>query len=103
MKLHDLMLCQAIVQEFLRLLQIKLIFYVTGLIYAFFLIVLITHFMSLQSRVEVGKIVVSGIALSDSETPLKIWNPRTSMHGSQNLFGNTKFKELSKESKAAFA
>ena len=65
----------------------------------FFLIVLITRFMSLQSRVEVGKIVVSGIALSDSETPLKIWNPRTSIHGSQN----TKFKELSKESKAAFA
>ena len=36
MKLHDLMLCQAILQEFSRLLQIKFIFYVTGLIYAFF-------------------------------------------------------------------
>ena len=68
-----------------------------------FFFFLITRFMSLQSRVEVGKIVVSGIALSDSEIPLKIWNPRTSIHGSQNLFGNTKFKELSKQSKAAFA
>ena len=36
MKLHDLMLCQAILQEFSRLLQIKFIFYLTGVIYAFF-------------------------------------------------------------------
>ena len=36
MKLHDLMQCQAILQEFPRLLQINFIFYVTGLIYAFF-------------------------------------------------------------------
>ena len=36
MKLHNLVLCQVILQEFSRLLQIKFIFYVTGLIYAFF-------------------------------------------------------------------
>ena len=36
MKLRDLMLCQAILQEFSRLLEIKFIFYVTGVIYAFF-------------------------------------------------------------------
>ena len=36
MKLHDLMLCQAILQKFSRLLQIKFIFYVTGVFYAFF-------------------------------------------------------------------
>ena len=36
MKLHDLMLCQVILQEFSRLLQIKFKFYVTGLIHAFF-------------------------------------------------------------------
>ena len=36
MKLHDLMQCQTILQEFSRFLQIEFTFYFTGLIHAFF-------------------------------------------------------------------
>ena len=54
MKLHDLMLCQTILQEFSRFLQIKFKFMlqVSSML---FLNVLIIHFTRTRPRVEVGK------------------------------------------------